>query len=159
MIEFNMIFEIDFESSGLASQFSKKRVWCHLFFPPPPCHHVITCHLLFDPPAPSPSGDDIIYEQPLILSSPEWELVLIYVYLMIICFWLPYKGLSTLKLSRLRTSWLTSADLFTGSPYSPETQKSHSQQLLHELIRLTMEHWYDTTTTTTFSRKYFKQAL
>ena len=30
---------------------------------PPLCHHIITCHLLADPP--SPSSDDVIYEQPL----------------------------------------------------------------------------------------------
>ena len=30
---------------------------------PPLCHHVITCHLLAEPP--SPSSDDVIYEQPL----------------------------------------------------------------------------------------------
>ena len=32
--------------------------------PHPLCHQVITCHLLADPP-PSPSSDDVIYEQPL----------------------------------------------------------------------------------------------
>ena len=38
---------------------------CHLLlYPLPPCHHVIICHLLAYPP-PSPSSDDVIYEQPL----------------------------------------------------------------------------------------------
>ena len=34
------------------------------FTAPPPRHHVIICHLLAYPP-PSPSVDDVIYEQPL----------------------------------------------------------------------------------------------
>ena len=32
---------------------------------PPLCHHIITCHLLADPT--SPSSDDVIYEQPLMV--------------------------------------------------------------------------------------------
>ena len=56
-----------------------KHKWCEELIRdktvyPGSCHHVITCHLLANP-SPSPSSDDVIYEQPLTKGTSLLQLI------------------------------------------------------------------------------------